>query len=220
MSGVIKEKSQNSGNSVATDSPSMEEILMSIRNVIAGIKDPQTNANSIENSTQQQDEVLELTEIVDESGNIIGETYCKEEDNFFKNNQFSSMDRLKEQEQSIINDIDNALNNIETQFKVEPTKQKLNNPSSENKQETSLLSNEVADKTAKSLQNLVAQINNSKSQSNNNISNNTSLESLVINLLTPHLAEWMNNNLPTLVEKVIEREIKKIVEKHSATETK
>ncbi len=41
----------------------------------------------------------------------------------------------------------------------------------------------------------------------------TSLESLVTEMLRPMMKEWLDQNLPTLVESMVEREIKRITKK-------
>lgn len=44
-------------------------------------------------------------------------------------------------------------------------------------------------------------------------SGETSLESLVSEMLRPMMKEWLDQNLPTLVESMVEREIKRITKK-------
>ncbi len=44
-------------------------------------------------------------------------------------------------------------------------------------------------------------------------SGETSLESLVTEMLRPMMKEWLDQNLPTLVESMVEREIKRITKK-------
>ncbi len=44
-------------------------------------------------------------------------------------------------------------------------------------------------------------------------SGETSLESLVTEMLRPMMKEWLDDNLPTLVESMVEREIKRITKK-------
>lgn len=44
-------------------------------------------------------------------------------------------------------------------------------------------------------------------------SGETSLESLVSEMLRPMMKEWLDANLPTLVESMVEREIKRITKK-------
>ena len=40
---------------------------------------------------------------------------------------------------------------------------------------------------------------------------NSSLEDLVLSLLRPYLKEWLNENLPTLVERLVQKEVERLV---------
>ncbi len=215
MSTAVKEQ-----KNTLSDSPSMEEILLSIRGVIAGIKDPQAisefNSNYKDTAKDNEEEILELTEIVDEQGNklqnssITAKTQSSE--TITETIYSEAPIPVEHNYQNIINNnasSDKANNNKNTN--ANQTRLKEADPNS-------FLNEQVAKKTSQALANLVAQISSQQVKKNTEVqkaTTNPSLESLVVNILTPQLTEWMNNNLPTIVEKLVEKEIKQLVKEYA-----
>lgn len=176
---ALKEK-----QTISEDTPSMEEILLSIRNVIAGIAEnrheiPKTTASVFPDALHQpapitaDEEVLELTDVVDSNGNLLSTQ---------------------------------TLQNSTPESSMAP-------PSAP---EDSLLNRDTVNKTANSLQGLVNKLRkNTEIPATNS---RTTVEDLVTETLKPYLTSWINQNLPTIVEKIVEREVKKIVEKYASQE--
>lgn len=73
----------------------------------------------------------------------------------------------------------------------------------------SLLTNNAAETSAHALKNLVNSIPKPKVETMLMRSGST-LEDLVVESLKPELSEWLNKNLPTLVQSLVEKEIRKL----------
>jgi cell pole-organizing protein PopZ len=74
----------------------------------------------------------------------------------------------------------------------------------------SLLTNSAAETSAHALKNLVNSIPKPKVETMLMRSGST-LEDLVVESLKPELSEWLNKNLPTLVQSLVEKEIRKLI---------
>ena len=77
-----------------------------------------------------------------------------------------------------------------------------------------LLSEEAVQASTDRLSHFVASVNQEKKQiplPNTPASN--SLEEIVMTLLRPYLKEWLDTNLPSLVEKVVQKEVEKLAQK-------
>jgi len=73
-----------------------------------------------------------------------------------------------------------------------------------------LLSQQSAEAAATSLRNLVSNIPQQKIESPVTRSGNT-IEDLVVETLRPMLADWLNKNLPKIVERIVEKEVRKLM---------
>jgi cell pole-organizing protein PopZ len=88
------------------------------------------------------------------------------------------------------------------------------------KKATSLISDKVANEAKNSIRDLMQTIPSIPSKKHSVLSNapafrsGETLEDMVAVMMAPKLEQWMNENLPTLVEKVVRDEIKKIVPNH------
>lgn len=79
-----------------------------------------------------------------------------------------------------------------------------------NQEEEMLVSPEVADSSQKILKSYIKAVHKS-TVDDINFRSGASLEDLVIELIKPELTQWLNKNLPTIVQSVVEKEIKKIM---------
>lgn len=76
----------------------------------------------------------------------------------------------------------------------------------------SLLSEPTQEYLSQSLKQLLYKLpNNLSKQEATSLRPGSRLEELMIDLLKPHLAEWINDHLPRIVERIIEKEIKQLV---------
>jgi len=75
-----------------------------------------------------------------------------------------------------------------------------------------LLDEDAAQQSSVSLKALVSTIHDKHVESPHT-RGGTSLEDLVIEAMKPFLAEWLNKNLPVIVKKIVEKEVKRLIPK-------
>jgi uncharacterized protein len=165
---------------------SMEEILQSIKRIIA---DDEIAENSSEKKYAEvrlngvESDVLELTELVEALP-----------------------------VEPVVQDV---LNAIDAKLEVAPPP----TPPAAKHEDIldnidSLISNEAAAATSNALHNFKAMQHNAATpqmpQPSLNFRGGTTIEDLVIEALKPELRDWLNANLPSMVERMVAAEIKKI----------
>jgi cell pole-organizing protein PopZ len=182
-------EAKNKGKADAEQDQSMEEILQSIRRIIAEEGDDQPrqseesdNVADINNGSN----ILELTDVIKDDGSVI--------------NINSPEPSIPPVSKDLLADIDHVLTN--------PTAQSAGE---------GLLSKENAFAAAAALR-PVMEVN---SRSNNQIPftrsesaafrSGATVEDLTIEALTPMLKTWLDANLKGMVERLVEKEIKRIV---------
>jgi cell pole-organizing protein PopZ len=79
------------------------------------------------------------------------------------------------------------------------------------KEDENLVSQESVQASAAALQNLVNAIPQKEISPSPEFRSGSSIEELVMESLNPMIKEWLDINLPVIVERIVEREIKKIV---------
>lgn len=225
---MAKEKDNNtSSDEVADNSPSMEDILKSIRGVISGDENP-----------DEDQDVLELTDMIEEGNPIEQQTTVTSEgksvldqiDEVLKDDsEFATIEKVEEEkaeEQIPVFDIAKEQVTAEPLVEetvaqeeqvFEPVEEKnneedlrgafSNNFDSENGR---LLREKVADESTKTLKKLVDNLPKSQIVSPYTTGGVT-LEQLTIEAMKPFLAEWLNNNLPTIVKQIVTKEIRKLI---------
>lgn len=213
-------KAKKSIEETGVEALSMEEILQSIRGVI-----------SEEDPSQDDSDILELTDIIEESA-VLPEGFDAGVENFTEYHPVN-------QEKSILDDIDAALdenptNNVETTEVIYATSTNDNrtpntdddyeqgleistenfikDTSSQARNSTGLLDEQAIKLSSVSLKEFVNTIQNKQVDSPHTRSG-TSLEDIVIEAMKPFLADWLNKNLPIIVRKVVEKEVKRLIPK-------
>ncbi len=153
---------------------SMEEILQSIKRIIAEENDgsePDVAAAPVRNGAHGSD-VLELTDLVEEG---------------------------------------DAVDPVKEAFPSAPSKKAATNGSDILDSIDSLLSDDAARSSAAALRNLSG---SSKSRTSGTslpaFRSGTSVEDLMIEAMRPMLKDWLDANLPGLVERLVEKEIRKL----------
>lgn len=177
------------------DDQSMEEILQSIRRIIAEddedgavekpAAEPSKKVDAEEASAAKGSDVLELTDMVTEEGavvNVSEEESSQEVDN----------------SHDILADIDHAISPAD---------------SDGSSSFDSLISGETASTASAMLKGLKKPAESVvESQYMPPLRSGTTIEDLVIEALRPLLKSWIDQNLTGIVEKVVEKEVKKLTE--------
>lgn len=209
------------GASPQQQNESMEEILHSIRDIIA---DDDKKAPSKDAAADDED-VLELTDIVEKEPEApkaepVSETpppiaeEKKEEPKAAENDILSDIDAaldVKPQQAAEITEpaeeekISQA-NPVEAPIMAEEPK---NEQAPETKKKT-LLSEEKAKASSAAIKNLVDNIPKPKIDSKSFRGGHT-VEDLVVEAITPMLSKWLDSNLPKIVEDMVQKEIKKLI---------
>jgi cell pole-organizing protein PopZ len=78
-----------------------------------------------------------------------------------------------------------------------------------NSNEESLISSKFASETSDILKNFAHTVKDQDFETSSSSKN--ALEELIIEILKPELRRWLNENLPSLVKQLVEREIKKLM---------
>jgi cell pole-organizing protein PopZ len=224
----------------ATESPSMEEILKSIRGVISG----EEAAESAESAENADEEMLELTEM----------EIAEDEAPLAADAANLATAGSAEAEKSVLDDIDAAIGVDDAAEKLAEQKAEAEKveaekaaveaaaaaaemamasendvleasdspaePVDENLTKTvakesvksgePLLKEQVADESSETLRVLVSNIPRTH-VSSPYTKGGITLEELTIEAMRPLLAEWLNENLPVIVKQIVSKEIKKLI---------
>lgn len=203
-------QSDESKAGVQEGEDSMEEILHSIRDIIAneGEAGKDTGGEMAEEKKEpapqaqpKEEEPLELTDVVEE-----------------KPAEETKMEEPKMEEPAaggdILDNIDAALEEEAPAPEAEPEPEATPAPEPESApppaKSENLVSEPSAKATASELKKLVDNIPKPEIKSAPFRSGNT-VEDLVVEAIKPMLSEWLNKNLPTIVKEAVEKEIRKLV---------
>lgn len=230
---------ENTAAQENTEQPqSMEEILQTIRGVIAG------------DEQNEDDEVLELTEVVNDDGSTstidaASDDVLNNIDKIISENNFnpsinadtSNFDSIEvtanenqtepeteakiEEELVVIEEKINhelpanidVLEQIKEDLKDKPKAKKNMAPKKEpapKAKRRSLISDESATKSSSELQKLVKSVSKS-AVDHMSMRNGTTLEDIVIEAIKPYLSSWLDENLPIMVKSIVEKEIRKLI---------
>jgi len=167
--------------------PSMEEILASIRKIIADEKDPEPPPPE---PASPLEDVLELTQLVKDDGSV--------EDLSAK--QAASQDKVE---------------GPPPPQAAEPTPAASTPAASIQLDDQTLVSNRAADSATTSLSALAKTVQAEHMAALGASftplgSGSRSLEEIVMDLLRPMIKEWLDQNLPGVVDKLVQKEIERI----------
>lgn len=178
---------------------SMEEILQSIRKIIAEENDDPVSAETAEDDAPLPDsDVLELTDIIQDDGSVVN---------------------VRESEGDVLDDIDDALQ-AEDDFgeEVAPASAPMPAPAPEPRPQ-------ARPRPADDGEGLVSAVSIAASaeamralKSGGNLGSmpfvsGETVEGLVMQLLRPMLKEWLDANLPAIVQREVQREVQRVAAK-------
>ncbi len=202
---------------------SMEDILHSIRDIIADSPDDKA-ANDATEEEDEDEEILELTDVVapeensDNAENAITEEPEKNPDD--PTDILADIDEALDEEEELNEQLnatteDPAEDNNDTE-EIKPTTE---SPSAADPAPTeashhddinSLISGDAANKAGSTIKNLINTL--PKNEIDSPVTRTgTTLEDLVIEAIKPMLSDWLDQNLPTMVERIVKHEIKKLI---------
>lgn len=187
-----KTKTADKGAAAGEDQ-SMEEILQSIRKIIAEENDDPVDANDAEDTGADEDDVpdsdvLELTDAIQDDGSVVN---VQDDD----------------AEGDILSDIDDALKDDDFGEESEP--QPAPKPKAKPKSADTGDGLVSAVSIAASAEAMRALKNGGDLGSLPFVSGET-VEGLVQQLLRPMLKEWLDANLPVIVQREVQREVQRI----------
>ncbi|MBK18883.1 MAG: hypothetical protein CMM52_08610 [Rhodospirillaceae bacterium] len=201
--------------------PSMEEILASIRRIISEDENDESKPadGSSEETHAENDDVLELTEVVEEEAPVEEEASepveeVAEEVTSEEPQSQDDIDSLFEEAESTEDEIELVDEDDDQSDEGVPEEVSIDPPESDTSAEVSapaggLLDDEPATATTSSLSNLVAAVDADNSGTPLGDGNRT-IEDLVKEVMRPMIKEWLDDNLPALVDRVVRREIERL----------
>lgn len=199
-------KTKNADKGAASgDDQSMEEILQSIRKIIAEEGDEPAQQSPAEDgqedATPPESDVLELTDAIQEDGSVMNVN------------------------DDVLNDIDDALDNAEAAAEPEPEPESEPEPAPEPEPKPKTVAAPAPKAPAKPAadeEGLVSSVSIAASaeamralKSSGDLGampfvSGETVEGLVMQLLRPLLKEWLDANLPNIVQQEVQREVKRI----------
>ncbi len=214
---------------------SMEEILQSIRRIIAeddsddsgegeadkvtGDSNNEDKLDAAETETKEDgameekqeeapgSDVLELTEVVEDGTDEPAENSDQEQESQEEPAKEAEIEPAAATKEDDSADVD-VLANIDAALGSGEQESAGDESAADAQDDTSLLSAETATAAAQVLK----AVKTSKSDNNLSFRSGTTIEDLVLEAMKPMLKEWLDSNLTSLVERVVEREIKKLSE--------
>ena len=192
--------------------PPMEEILASIRRIISENAEPEEKAQ--EEPDEESGEVLELTQMIKEDGSMVDLTKDESEPGV-------GTDADPQTEPAPDSDAEPGLElAADLQFEsddpaaVEPEPAAESEPAAEAAPDDErLVSSAAADAAMKPLADLAraADPEPAPAKGASFRDSGTTVEELVMELMRPMLREWLDDNLPDMVERLVQKEIRYLI---------
>lgn len=185
---------------------SMEEILQSIRKIIADEDTDETpaDASAFKGDGPMGSDVLELTDMVEEPPQSVD--VLQEIDNALADEKAPDAEQVLEVTEEVIEKT-SAPVEIAEEHAAAPAAVTEPAPMTDNNR---LISDQAASASAKSFQKVIQ--THKATTPMPHFRNGETIEDLVLETLKPLLKEWLDANLPSMVERIVEREIRKIVD--------
>jgi cell pole-organizing protein PopZ len=191
--------------------PSMEEILASIRRIISDddTDDVKSDDAAVEEGVEENDDVLELTDVVEDE-EPVQETEPAEEE------AAEVPEEEAPQSQDDIDSLFDEADSSNTDDEVELVEEEEDEPPIEVAAEVtpvvaiegSIIDEAPATAATGSLSGLVAAVDAAHGTPIGN--GNRTIEDLVKEVMRPMIKEWLDENLPALVERVVRREVERL----------
>lgn len=178
----------------------MDEILASIRNIIADdVKNSTKGKQIMDHPMPKDNDVLELTEMLQEDGSVVS---LQREGR--KKSSGGSQNKSEE------DDVD--LNDSHLESLASPSKSKGQEKMSPEDGEDDFISHEALSASMQALQGLDSISQDALQEVGRSFDSGKTLESLMIDILRPMLKEWMDANLPSLVKVIVNDQVEKVMQ--------
>ncbi|MBL0318346.1 MAG: DUF2497 domain-containing protein [Alphaproteobacteria bacterium] len=206
-------------NQPLQEDTSMEELLTTIRSVIAGgdaaspeSKKPTsaTVPSQVQASSpsfpQDDDEVLELTDVLNEDGSVTSLTHAPA----LETRSIPTPETTQHSTDSISAATD-VLDHIDKAVAQTPfAKTEKSHRDDRQSKSSGLLTEEAINQSADAIRDLVTTFPKFQ-QSGIHFRSGSTMEDLVIEALKPELGKWLNEHLPGLVKQIVEKEIRRLI---------
>ncbi|MGB0576868.1 MAG: DUF2497 domain-containing protein [Alphaproteobacteria bacterium] len=194
--------------------PSMDEILASIRRIISedDTNEGKSDDSAAEEGVEENDEVLELTDVVEDE-EPVEEAVSAEED--VVDDAEEEAPQSQDDIDSLFDEAESTNNDDEIEFVEEeaaevPEEVVADPPVPVTAVlEGTLLDEAPATAATGSLSNLVATVDAAHGGTPLRDGNRT-IEDLVKEVMRPMIKEWLDDNLPSLVERIVQREVERL----------
>lgn len=188
---------------------SMEDILQSIRRIIAEEDDAPAKAADVASpSPVTGSDILELSDFAEEAPAAASQMDLASQ---------PIQEHVSKSSNDVLNMIDNALDDVDVAAEAPAAPADLDiaepSPKLEEIIETPLVSEETAAAASAALERLRA-LESHEPQLNTTPSpvfrSGNTVEDMVVEFLRPMMKEWLDGNLPNIVERVVEHEVKRL----------
>lgn len=174
-------------NSKLSLSSTASEILQKVNTAIEG-----------KTKIEDDDEILELTEMVSH----------KEKNEASKDFIVKQDDKV---EDNIINKTDKEIVSNPADKKTKATKKASSQANQGKKMSKKLVSSNTAETTAALFSKLKESAKTKKESNSLKFDSGLTVEELIAELIKPHLSNWLDDNLPSIVKDTVEKEVKKLL---------
>jgi len=186
----------------------MEDILQSIRRIIAEDEMPANGSNA---SPGAASDILELTEMLPDEGTTEGAN-----DVLSKIDTMLAVDKKPEETKPMEAVAPEPAPAVVPEPAPKPVappaaKEEPINMSSKTDYESSILSLETTEAVSNALTKLEALEPPMPSISSPVFASGNTVEKMVADMLRPMMKEWLDTNLPVIVERIVEREVRKLI---------
>jgi uncharacterized protein len=209
MGSTKSAKTVKEEDPISEKDPSMEEVLASIRKMINDNDSEevssvqQTSSEEETNSEEDSDDIIELTQIVEEDlAEMPKKEKIKKNIDAQENTDLELAEHQVEIQALTSRSKENSEENISNDFSLFDE---------ENAVQENLVSEETAENTTMALKQLTEAVYKTTSLALGGGSK--TLEDIVKESLKPLLKEWLDENLSGMVENIVQQEIQKLVSK-------
>ncbi len=207
MEAALKVAENNLADEVSHDEADESDFSQEDADIKLDIDDKDLDLGEEEKDNQNSDQSPEIATDSDEQSEEqedIELSLDDQQEEFADNNKDLATEEVNEHLDDLHNEEFEQLKKLES---LESSKQPITDQNQTIKD--SLLSKQTIEKTSNSIKKLMNNFDNKKPSTNA-----VTVEQMLMSMLRPQLEEWLNANLPALVEKVIREEISKIVPKN------